>query len=51
MNQKNLQAQSLKNLIEQKLKSEGMMGMYITSGIVAVGALIIGSYFKSSSKK
>ncbi|RIA94966.1 mitochondria fission 1 protein [Glomus cerebriforme] len=48
---RNLQAQSLKDLIEKKLKSEGLMGMIITSGIVAVGALIVGSYFKNSSKK
>ncbi|GBB95278.1 hypothetical protein RclHR1_02500027 [Rhizophagus clarus] len=48
---KNLQAQSLSNLIDQKVKSEGMMGMFITGGIVAVSALIIGSFFKSSSRK
>jgi len=48
---KNLQAQSLKNLIEQKVKSEGMTGMLITGGIVAVGALIIGSLVKGSSSR
>ncbi|CAB4412705.1 mitochondrial fission 1 protein [Rhizophagus irregularis] len=48
---KNLQAQSLRDLIEQKVKSEGMMGMMITGGIVAVGAIIIGSIFKGSSSK
>jgi fission 1 protein len=47
----NLQAQSLKDLIEQKLKNEGMMGMIITGGIVTVGALIIGSIFNNSRKK
>ncbi|CAG8499119.1 30324_t:CDS:2 [Gigaspora margarita] len=49
----NLQAQSLKKLIEDKLNREGLMGAMIMSGVVgaiAIGGLYIASLFKDKRK-
>ncbi|CAI2185160.1 15486_t:CDS:2 [Funneliformis geosporum] len=50
MEPKNLQAQSLKELIKQKLEKDGIVGMAIIGGVVAVSALIVGTIFNKNKR-
>ncbi|CAG8616931.1 1280_t:CDS:2 [Funneliformis mosseae] len=46
----NLQAQNLQELIEKKHEKEGLLGMVIVGGAVAVGALIVGTIFNKNKR-
>ncbi|KAF2860466.1 mitochondrial fission 1 protein [Piedraia hortae CBS 480.64] len=47
----NMQARSLKQLIEDKVAREGMMGMAIVGGLAAAAAVGVGMLVKGAQKK
>jgi len=47
----NLQAQSLRGLIDDKVAKEGLMGVAIVGGVAVAAGIIGGLLFKSAQRK
>ena len=47
----NLQAQSLRQLIDEKVSKEGLMGVAIVGGLAAAAAVGVGMLVKGAQRK
>ncbi|PSR72800.1 hypothetical protein PHLCEN_2v11297 [Hermanssonia centrifuga] len=47
----NMQAQSLATLIDKKVTQEGYIGMALTGGVVAVGAILVAGIIRRATRK